>query len=308
MRFTVYQESNIGDRKMNQDRMGYCFSRDAALMILADGMGGHVQGEIAAQIALQTIATLFQSEARPRLRHPHKFLQDSFFIAHKEILRYANNREMLESPRTTIVACVIQDDEAYWAHAGDSRLYWMRQGKLMGVTKDHSRVQNLIAQGKLNEADREKHPDRNKLVNCLGAPIEPMVELNKQTALLPGDVLFLCSDGLWAKVSEKIICAAFANKTVMHAVPVLIKLALKEAKNKSDNVTGLAMAYHGSASNRSGISTKTLPIGAFTTTIRAPQVEEVGSSKVTLSDDDIEDAISEIKGAIEKSERSFSKG
>ena len=287
--------------------MGYCFSRDAALMILADGMGGHVQGEIAAQIALQTIATLFQSEARPRLRNPHKFLQDSFFIAHKEILRYATNHEMLESPRTTIVACVIQDDEAYWAHAGDSRLYWMRQGKLLGVTKDHSRVQNLIAQGKLKESDREKHPDRNKLVNCLGAPIDPMVELNKKTSLLQGDVLFLCSDGLWAKVSEKIICAAFANKTVMHAIPVLIKLALQEAKNKSDNVTGLAMAYHGSGrvANRSGVSTKTLPIGAFTTTIRAPHMDDVGQ-KVTLSEGDIEDAISEIKDAIEKSDRDFS--
>ena len=301
MRFTVYQESNIGNRKMNQDRMGYCFSRDAVLMVMADGMGGHLQGEIAAQIALQTIASMFQSEARPRLRNPHKFLQDSFYIAHKEILRYASAHKLLETPRTTVVACVVQDDEAYWAHAGDSRLYWIRQGKLLGVTKDHSRVQNLIAQGMLREADREKHPDRNKLVNCLGSPADPMVEINKKSELMPGDVLFLCSDGLWAKVPEKVICAIFASKTVMHAVPVLIALALQEAKNKSDNVTGLAMSFHGSntGAKRTGVSTKTLPIGAFTTTIRAPHFEDTEKGPL-LSEREIEEAISEINGSLDK--------
>ena len=99
MRFSVYQESHIGGRKVNQDRMGYSFTRDALLLLLADGMGGHIQGEMAATIALQTIKHLFRQNATPYIRQPERFLEESFLDAHREILHYRDAHNICRKRR-----------------------------------------------------------------------------------------------------------------------------------------------------------------------------------------------------------------
>src|SRR3954463_589100 len=103
MQFSVYQQSHIGGRKVNQDRMGYSYTRDALLLVLADGMGGHQRGEIAAAIALQTLSALFRAQATPYVKKPERFLEEAFQQAHVDILRYAAGRGLPETPRTTIV-------------------------------------------------------------------------------------------------------------------------------------------------------------------------------------------------------------
>ena len=147
MRFTIFQESRKGPRKVNQDRIAYTYGRDTLLLVVADGMGGHAGGEIAAQIAVRLFIERFQQEAKPILRNPLKFLQDTMLRAHAALGSYANQFSMLETPRTTCVAVVVQADHAYWAHVGDSRFYLFRQGGLIGATKDHSKVQYLVDQG-----------------------------------------------------------------------------------------------------------------------------------------------------------------
>ena len=151
MKFSIYQESRQGPRKSNQDRVAYCYSRDALCMVIADGMGGHLHGEVAAQIATQFIAEAFQREAQPRIADPFKFLLDSITSAHHAIVDYANLRSLLETPRTTCVACIIQDGIAHWAHVGDSRLYLIRNGKveaahMMSVTLscDHRSIDGAL--------------------------------------------------------------------------------------------------------------------------------------------------------------------
>ncbi len=138
MQFSVYQVSRRGGREKNEDRMGYCYTRDAGLFALADGMGGHPEGEVASQLALQTLAAVFQREAKPRLQDPLRFLHDAAMAGHHQLLRYATEKALLDTPRTTLVACVIQDNMAYWAHCGDSRLYLVRGDKLLARTRDHS--------------------------------------------------------------------------------------------------------------------------------------------------------------------------
>jgi len=130
MKFAIYQESRQGPRKSNQDRVVYCYTRDALCMIIADGMGGHLHGEVAAQIATQFIGEAFQRAAQPRLADPFKFLLESITNAHHAIVDYANVRSLLETPRTTVVACVVQEGLAHWAHVGDSRLYLIRNGRV----------------------------------------------------------------------------------------------------------------------------------------------------------------------------------
>lgn len=302
MRFSIYQESKKGNRKSNQDRMGYCFTRQALLMVLADGMGGHLQGDIAAQIAVQTIGSHFQRAAKPRLKNPLIFLEESLLAAHREIHHYRVINQMSEAPRTTIVVCVVQRGMAYWAHAGDSRLYWLRNGAILAQTRDHSVLQSLIDQGRASRADLEKHPDRNQVLNCLGSPSPPVIELSRKMPLKPGDTIFLCSDGLWSAVSKQTISDTFAGRTVMRAVPDLIYLALLQAAEGADNVTGLAMTWEGAdySDDPAYISTLQLPPGAMTTTIH-PRRAALDLDQETLSEDEIEQAIEEIRASISRS-------
>jgi PPM family protein phosphatase len=304
MRFSVYQESHIGGRKTNQDRMGYSFTRDALLLLLADGMGGHIQGERAATIALQTIASLFQQTANPYIRRPERFLEESFFAAHREIHRYRAVNDLPETPRTTIVACLIQHNSAYWAHCGDSRLYWMRNGQILNRTRDHSRIETLIAQGKVDPSERSTHPERNKLFNCLGAPNMPIVEISRRASLQAGDVILLCSDGLWSVLPDHDLARRLHENTIVRAIPDMITDANQIAGKMSDNVTALAMAWEASESDldSSTIMTNTLPVGSVTTTIHAPRHADLENADV-FNESEIEKAIEEIRAAIEKSSK-----
>ncbi|NQW94138.1 MAG: serine/threonine-protein phosphatase, partial [Polaromonas sp.] len=138
MKFSVFQVSRRGGRKKNEDRMGYCYTRESVLFVLADGMGGHPKGEIAAQLALQTISALYQKEARAAINDTSEFLSNALMAAHHQIVRYASEKGMLDSPRTTLVACILQGAGATWVHCGDSRLYMVRDSKLLTRTRDHS--------------------------------------------------------------------------------------------------------------------------------------------------------------------------
>ncbi|WP_373988476.1 PP2C family serine/threonine-protein phosphatase [Duganella sp. BuS-21] len=312
MQFSVYQESHIGGRKVNQDRMGYSFTREALLLVLADGMGGHLRGEIAASVALQTISTLFQRQAQPYVKKPQRFLEEALLAAHTDIHQYRHLHQLAETPRTTIVACLIQHNTATWAHCGDSRLYWTRDGRILGRTRDHSHVESLIAKGLAQPSERATHPDRNKLWNCLGADSAPRVEVGGGAGLLPGDMVLLCSDGLWSMLPDDEILQRLHAQTVVRAVPEMLQTALQAAGDGSDNVTALAITWQGGSVTDSMdpltvtmISTVALPETLLATTIRdtsPPQAAPSDAGSVDAFDDDeIEKAIAEIRGAIEKS-------
>ncbi len=309
MRFSVYQSSHIGGRKANQDRMGYSFTRDALLLVLADGMGGHILGEVAASITLQTIGTLFQQNAKPYIKKPERFLEDSLLAAHREIHRYRAINNLPETPRTTIVACLVQHGNAIWAHCGDSRLYWMRDGHILARTRDHSRIETLIAQGKVDPSERDTHPERNRLFNCLGAPNMPIVEISRRASLRPGDVLLLCSDGLWSVLPDHVLAHSLQKNTVVRAVPEMINTAAGIAGKKSDNVTALAIMWEGTGELQDStvvITTNGLPPDSVTTTIQAPRHADLENADL-FNESEIEKAIDEIRGAIEKTSRLTSK-
>jgi serine/threonine protein phosphatase PrpC len=315
MRFSVYQESHIGGRKVNQDRMGYSFTRDALLLVLADGMGGHVRGEIAASITLQTMSTLFQQNATPYVKKPERFLEEAFVAAHDEIQRYRSENNMPESPRTTVVACLIQHNTAVWAHCGDSRLYWLRRNQILGRTRDHSHIEHLIAKGLAAPSERATHPDRNKLYNCLGASSLPRVEVSRQASLQMGDVIMLCSDGLWGMLDDEEIAHRLSTQTIVRAVPDMIAMATTIAGAQSDNTTALAIMWQGASEDDLAapltgdgvISTMMLPDNLVSTTIQA-RTEQEGSDEIdAFNDDEIEKAIAEIRDAIEKSSQLLNK-
>ncbi len=297
MRFSIYQDSLLGSRKSNQDRMGYSFTRDTLLMIVADGMGGHLRGEVAAQITLKTVAAAFQIAARPSLADPAGFLDMSLRRAHREILRFQELHHLPESPRTTVVACVIQHGFAWWAHAGDSRLYWVRDGECVMRTEDHSKVQSLVNMGLITKAEQENHPERNKVLNCLGSPFDPMVELSGAHELERGDRMLLCSDGVWSAMSDPEVCRAISAAPLVTSVPALVQEAVSTEGPSADNATAVAVHWEGD-DDESDLSSLLVPDGAVTTTI-AVGLDDV-DDKVEITEDEIEQTIREIREAIEK--------
>ncbi|CAN5272858.1 N/A [soil metagenome] len=299
MRFSVYQVSRKGGREKNEDRMGYCYTRDSGLFALADGMGGHPEGEVASQLALQTMAALFQRDCKPTLPDPLKFLQESIIAGHHQLLRYASQKALSDTPRTTLVACLLQGNAAYWAHCGDSRLYLIRGGKLIARTRDHSYSE---LQQTLNQVvPMNDRYNRNVLFTCLGSPGKPVVDTVGPLLMQPGDRVMLCSDGLWGTVTDAVITEQLANHAISDSVPELVEQALRNGGPKCDNVSVLAVEFESAEDSQSnvGVSTQALGDEVFASTIQASVVGTDAPDE--LDDAEIERSIREINEAIRRS-------
>ena len=299
MRFSVYQISRKGGREKNEDRMGYCYTRDSGLFALADGMGGHPEGEVASQLALQTLSAMFQRDAKPLLADPLRFLQESIIAGHHQLLRYANQRALIDTPRTTIVACLLQGNVAYWAHCGDSRLYMVRGEKLIARTRDHSysELQHTIS----HVVPMGERFNRNVLFTCLGSPGKPVVDTVGPMLLQPGDRMLLCSDGLWGTVADTVIAEMLGRNAISDAVPELVEQALRNGGAKSDNVSVLAVEWESAEDSigASGVSTESLGDEVFASTIQASVLGTDAPDE--LDDAEIERSIREINEAIRRS-------
>ena len=299
MRFSVYQLSRKGGREKNEDRVGYCYTRDCGLFAIADGMGGHPEGEVASQLALQTLAAVFQRDAAPALGEPSRFLHDAVIAGHQQLLRYAARQALVDTPRTTVVACILQGHSAYWAHCGDSRLYLMRDNQLISRTRDHSYSELQDTMSQVLPA-RERY-NRNVLFTCLGGPATPVIDAVGPLPLQPGDRFLLCSDGLWGNVADSVIASRMSSRPLTEAVPELVELALRNGGEHCDNVTVLAIEWESSEDGEpaAGVSTQSLGDEVFASTIQAGVIGK--GVPDDLDDDEIERSIREINEAIRRS-------
>ncbi len=296
MKFSVFQVSRRGGREKNEDRMGYSYTRESGLFVLADGMGGHPEGEVAAQLALQTVSALYQKQARPVVKDVPEFLSASLMSAHHQIIRYASEKGMLDTPRTTLVAAIVQGKSATWVHCGDSRLYVVRQGELLTRTRDHSYLEQQSSSGVVST----DHINRNILFTCLGSPTKPVFDITGPVPLQQGDKILLCSDGLWGNLTEEEIVSHLSTQTVSQAVPDLVETALRNGGERSDNVTVIALEWETPDAFEStrGVSTDSISDGVFASTIQAGVLDGVVED---LDDAAIERSIAEINEAIRKS-------
>ncbi len=300
MRFSVYQVSRKGGREKNEDRMGYCYTRDSGLFALADGMGGHPEGEVASQLALQTLAAAFQREAKPSLKSPLRFLQDAILAGHHQLLRYATEKGLVDTPRTTVVACVLQGRAAFWAHCGDSRLYLVRGGKLIARTRDHSYTELQQTLSQVVPIDAKFN--RSVLFTCLGSPGKPVVDTVGPVTLQTGDRLIVCSDGLWSQLDDEAIVELLSTRALSDAVPEMVERALRNGGAHGDNVTVLAVEWEAVEDSDSvaGVSTRSLGEDVFASTIQASLGETVPGD---LDEAEIERSIREINEAIQRSSK-----
>jgi serine/threonine protein phosphatase PrpC len=299
MKFSVFQVSRKGGRQLNEDRMGYSYTRSSGIMLLADGMGGHPEGEVAAQLALQAMSALYQKQANPMIEDVTAFLTSAVMAAHRQIIKYAIEKGMLDTPRTTVVAAVVQDGTATWVHCGDSRLYLVRQGELVVRTRDHSYLEQPP---KGHSARRMvEHANRNILFTCLGSPAKPLFDIAGPVTLQQGDKLMLCSDGLWGTLSDEEIVAQLNIGAVGDAVPTLVDMALQRAGETSDNVTVIAMEWETPDAIElapGDDTTEDVHDGVYASTVQSGGIE---AGEDDLDDAAIERSIAEINEAIRRS-------
>jgi serine/threonine protein phosphatase PrpC len=255
---------------------------------------------VASQLALQTLAAAFQREAKSTLKNPLRFLQDAILAGHHQLLRYATERSLVDTPRTTIVACVLQGNSVYWAHCGDSRLYLVRGGQLMARTRDHSytELQETLA----HVVPIDARFNRSVLFTCMGSPGKPVVDTAGPITLQAGDRVVMCSDGLWSTVSDSEIVETLAARPLSDAVPEMVEQALRNGGTHGDNVTVLAVEWEAADDRESGngISTKSLGEDVFASTIQASLTDSMPGD---LDEAEIERSIREINDAIKRSSK-----
>jgi serine/threonine protein phosphatase PrpC len=303
MKYSIAQESRIGGREINQDRAGSISTTEAVLLMVADGMGGHMQGEVAAQIAIDTLTEQFRRLATPRLQNPAAFLSVAMRMAHQTIVRYADECRIPAhaAPRTTCIACVIQDGTACWAHAGDSRLYLVHgsdhNSHRVAHTRDHSIVQRMLDEGQITQEEAASHPLRHRVFSCLGGDATPQIEVSPPVVLMDGDVVALCTDGAWAPMGPEAakLVASLGGAPLNTTIPDLLDTAEQVAGDGADNLTIIALRWEAPAI-AAGID-----VDQDTITITVVgQAADQRVEEVPISDAEIERAIADIRQRISR--------
>jgi len=236
--------SLLGGREENQDRVCVAVAEHAALLIVADGMGGHADGARAAQVTQQVIAEAFWHSPQP-LFDPLGFLHVTIGRAHEEVVKLGAQLPLEQRPRATCAVCLIQQHASWWAHVGDSRLYHVRRGQLIARSRDHSHVELLLREGLISAEQAHSHPMRNFVECCLGGdPIVPDMSLSRRRPLATDDVVMVCTDGLWGSMKDEEIAAALGTRGALRdELMQLGKVAVQRAGAASDNTSAAALRW-----------------------------------------------------------------
>jgi len=240
-------------RPSNED--SYCVRPELGLFVVADGMGGHVAGEVASRVAVEAIAGFVgeTSASDPNRTWPFPMeagtsvqahrLRCAFRLANQRIAAEMATRESLRGMATTASALLVSDHQASVAHVGDSRVYRLRDGRLEQVTRDHSWVEEQVRAGVMTAIDARRHPWRNVVTRALSGGDDPEIDVT-ETALQPGDRWLLCSDGLFGVVGDERIQEVLTNGDPLQAK---CQRLVDEANRAGgpDNVTTLLLEVDG---------------------------------------------------------------
>jgi serine/threonine protein phosphatase PrpC len=233
--------SDIGcERDNNEDSCSYWepggdteLERKGCLAIVADGMGGHEGGQEASRIAVESIEEVYTSGSND---DPQLLLVNGFKLAEQRILEYAVAHPKLQGMGTTATAVALFPTHLYYAHVGDSRLYLVRAGAISRLTRDHSYVGRLVESGVITPEEADGHPQRHILTAALGTGAETAPDVpGGDVSLRPGDILVLCTDGLWSVVADEEIQQTVADRSPADACSALVDLARQ--RGGPDNIT-----------------------------------------------------------------------
>lgn len=241
--YAITHHTLPGARSVNQDRGAYAERDNAVVMVVADGLGGYAAGEMAAQTVVDTIIGSFEKVRSATIQDPAAFLVLSISLAHSRINRRARQQGIKVShPRTTCIACLVQNGYAYWAHVGDSRLYHFRDGRFLTRTVDHSTTDPMYQEGILGE--KESMRESGHLVRCVGGPKRPLVTLGAETRLERGDVLLLCTDGVWRAFTDREIEQVLDSRRLEDSIETMMARSARRFRKDCDNMTAVGLFWN----------------------------------------------------------------
>jgi serine/threonine protein phosphatase PrpC len=234
--------SLIGAREENQDRIAVAVDGNSAMIAAFDGMGGHADGALAAELARKTFVARFGAQTHP-LIDPLSFMHQSLGAAHTEMVAIGLHLPMEQRPRATGAVCIVQDNTAFWAHVGDSRIYHLRGGQLVSRTRDHSHVELLLQEGLISPQQAQNHPMRNYVETCLGGdPLLPEMRIGRSVKLEAHDTLLVCTDGFWSNLLDEDIAASFYSGVPLQtALQAITEFAVRRASVGADNASAAVL-------------------------------------------------------------------
>lgn len=236
--------SDPGGRRYNEDACGHWTSERQLCCVLADGAGGHGGGDVAARLAVQELIGRFAQQPSHNAAGLGELLRETNEALIGQRVPGTARADM----HSTVVCLVVDfiDQHAHWAHAGDSRLYWFRDGQVLDRTRDHSHVQALVDAGVIAEQDVRSHPKRSELRSALGiaGDVLEVGSADGRQPVLGGDAFLLCTDGLWEYVDDATIARALREAASPRAWLDMLQAAVQQAaahKTSHDNYTALAV-------------------------------------------------------------------
>jgi protein phosphatase len=237
MNVTAALRTDVGRvRKQNEDAAW--MNEERGIYVVADGMGGHLAGEVASQMAIDAVRNMAERERTPSISS----LKEMVRAAHEAIFAHAQAHSECAGMGTTLSVLWRGGNYVYIAHVGDSRIYRLREGKLERITQDHSLVEELVRAGIITAEQARTHPRRNVITRALGTQGENEPDL-LVTDIKKGDLFLLCSDGLNGMVEDEDIEKTLRENNLERAADSLIDQALKAGGR--DNVTVVLYSYHG---------------------------------------------------------------
>jgi PPM family protein phosphatase len=220
------------------------------LYVVADGMGGHSHGEVAAQIAVNAIRDFIEKTADrdttwpfgmdTRLERHSNLLKMAVRIAHENVLRAISRDGSLYGMGTTVVGLLMSGNVAAVAHVGDSRAYRLRNGRLEQLTQDHTWVNEQVVAGFLSKEQARSHPLKNVVTRALGGESEVLVDI-REVEVQPGDLFLLCSDGLTGMLSDADIGERLSSGRSLHEICRRL-VSDSNARGGIDNITVVLLA------------------------------------------------------------------
>jgi|LFRM01.2.fsa_nt_gb protein phosphatase len=233
-------------RKSNEDYYYIPENEDKpAIMMVADGMGGHNAGERASRLAVEYVVAYFEKN-KDNLKYTEELIQaiqDSIEQANEHVLDLSRTEERFSGMGTTLTLVVFDEDRFHVAHIGDSRCYLIRNGIVRQITRDHSLVQELLDHGSITKHEMNIHPKRNVITRALGTEDKLRIDCFEEI-LQSGDIILLCTDGLINYVDlEKVAADLPQNISMVQLAEMLGKEAL--AAGGSDDITITAARYTG---------------------------------------------------------------
>ncbi len=209
-----------GRREYQEDR--YKISESGRYFIVCDGMGGHQDGDIAAQTVCNALATYFEVKPPENYVITTEYFDKAVMFAYDELDKNDRNPLSLKGMGTTMTCVYFGDNGALIAHTGDSRIYQIRAKYYMPYnyktsvvleTKDHSLVQRLVDKGEITKEEAKKHPQRNIITKCMTANSDRDMPDYNSKSVIEGDYFFLCSDGVLENITTEKLCSILALKT-----------------------------------------------------------------------------------------------